>query len=117
MFAIERRETGELAGACGLCYFDWIGGSAEVSVYIGAGAVYVDELLAPDACRILIAHAFQELNLRRLWGEVYAYDERKAGLFEGLGFSLEGRLREHRFHAGAYHDSLLFGLLRTEWRR
>lgn len=116
MFAIQKLATGELVGACGLCYVDWIDGTAEVSVYIGAQALYVDEMLAPDACRVLTAHAFEDLDLRRLWVEVYGYDTRKTELFEGLGFSLEGRQREHRFHKGARHDSLIFGLLRREWR-
>jgi RimJ/RimL family protein N-acetyltransferase len=62
----------------------------------------------------VIDHAFDGLGLRRLWAEVYAFDERKARLFEDLGFSQEARLREHHAHAGAYHDSLLFGLLRAE---
>jgi RimJ/RimL family protein N-acetyltransferase len=114
MFAICTRATGDLLGACGLCYIDWIDGTAELSVYIGQDLAYVDEALAPDACRILMTHAFEDLALRRLWVEVFAYDERKVKLLDALGFTREGRLRKHRFHAGAHHDSLLFGLLRAE---
>jgi RimJ/RimL family protein N-acetyltransferase len=112
MFAIERIVERDLVGACGLCYIDWISATAELSVYIGAQLAYVDAALAPDACRTLIGHAFDELNLRRLWVEVFAFDRAKATLLETLGFVLEGTLREHRFHAGAYHDSLMYGLLR-----
>jgi RimJ/RimL family protein N-acetyltransferase len=113
MFAIEERSGGELVGACGLCYIDWVDATAELSLYIGRDSVYVDGLLAPDAARVLMAHAFVDLDLRRLWVEVYAYDTLKAQLLRALGFSLEGTLREHRFHAGARHDSLFFGLLRS----
>ncbi|HEY7953347.1 MAG TPA: GNAT family protein [Solirubrobacteraceae bacterium] len=116
MFAIAQRRGGELVGACGLCYIDWVDATAELSLYIGRDRAYVDELLAPDAARLLIRHAFAELDLRRLWVEVYAYDTLKAELLRALGFALEGTLREHRFHAGARHDSLFFGLLRSEWR-
>jgi RimJ/RimL family protein N-acetyltransferase len=114
MLAIDRRDTQDLVGACGLCYIDWISATAELSIYIGAELAYVDATLAPDACRVLIDHAFDDLNLRRLWVEVYSFDTSKTELFQALGFSLEGTLREHRFHAGAYHDSLLLGLLRSE---
>jgi RimJ/RimL family protein N-acetyltransferase len=114
MFAIERLSERDLVGACGLCYIDWISATAELSLYIGAGLAYVEETFAPEACRILIAHAFDELNLRRLWVEVFAFDDAKVALLETLGFALEGTLREHRFHAGAYHDSLMYGLLRGE---
>jgi RimJ/RimL family protein N-acetyltransferase len=114
MFAIERLDDGELLGACGLCRIDWISATAELSIYIGAGLAYVDEELAPAAAAILIAHAFDDLNLNRLWVEVFAFDEPKTALVERLGFELEGTLREHRFHAGAYHDSLMYGLLDDE---
>jgi RimJ/RimL family protein N-acetyltransferase len=116
MFAIQTLDEGELVGVCGLCYVDWTSGTAELSIYIGADLVYVDRVLAPDACRVLVAHAFMDLGLRRLWTEVYSFDTGKRALLEALGFAHEGRLREHRFHAGAHHDSLLFGLLRDEWR-
>jgi RimJ/RimL family protein N-acetyltransferase len=112
MFAIERLDERDLIGACGLCYIDWISATAELSLYIGAGLAYIDGTFAPEACRILIAHAFDGLNLRRLWVEVFAFDQAKAALLETLGFVLEGTQREHRFHAGAYHDSLTYGLLR-----
>jgi len=112
MLAIDRRDTGDLVGAGGLCYIDWISATAELSIYIGAELAYVDAELAPDACRLLIGHAFDDLNLRRLWTEVYSFDTGKSGLLEELGFAREGTLREHRFHDGSYHDSVLFGLLR-----
>ena len=114
MFAIEERDPSALVGACGLCNIDWVDGTAEVSLYIGAMAAYIDETLAPDACRILISHAFDDLNLRRLWVEIYDFDTRKAQLLEQAGFSVEGRLREHHFNDGGYHDSLMLGLLRTD---
>jgi RimJ/RimL family protein N-acetyltransferase len=116
MFAIQRLEDDELLGACGLCYIDWVSGTAELSLYIGARLEYVDSLLAPDACRLLADYAFLELDLRRLWTETYSFDTGKRALLEGQGFTQEGTLREHRFHHGAYHDSLFFGLMRSEWR-
>ncbi len=36
-------------------------------------------------------------------------------LVERLGFEREGRLREHTFWHGEYHDTLMYGLLREEW--
>jgi RimJ/RimL family protein N-acetyltransferase len=116
MLAIESLAEHELIGACGLCYIDWVSATAEVSLYIGAGLAYAEGAFALDAGRTLIDHAFDELNLRRLWVEVYAFDMAKRALLETLGFMLEGVLREHRFHAGAYHDSLVYGLLRDAAR-
>lgn len=111
MFAIEERTTGELVGACGLCYVEWVDRTAELSLYIGRDSLYIDDTLAPCAARVLMAHAFEDLGLRRLWVEVYAYDTAKIRLLEQLGFAVEGTLREHRFHEGVHHDSFMFGML------
>jgi RimJ/RimL family protein N-acetyltransferase len=67
MFAIEEIKTGRLLGACGLCYIDFINRSADFSIYIGADDLYIDEVFAPDAARVMIRYGFEELNLHRLW--------------------------------------------------
>ena len=74
MLSIINLISGELIGACGLCYIDWINRSADFSIYLGAEDQYIDSILAPDAGRLLIRYAFDELNLRRLWSEIYEYD-------------------------------------------
>lgn len=105
-----------LMGAAGLCYVDWVRRSAELSLYIGADDVYIDDRLAPDVLRLLVSHGFEDLGLHRLWTEVYDLDERKAALLQQFGFQLEGRHRDSHFADGEWHDSLYFGLLEDEWR-
>lgn len=77
MFSIVDKETGELIGACGLCYIDWINQSADFSIYIGKDRLYIDGKYAVDAARIMIKYGFEELNLHRLWAEIYEIDEKK----------------------------------------
>jgi RimJ/RimL family protein N-acetyltransferase len=114
MFAIVDHDSGELLGACGLCYLDLVSRNADLSIYIGAGGRYIDDRLAPDAARTLMAYGFGVLGLHRIWAEVYEYDERKRALFESLGFQLDARLREHHFDGDGWHDSVIYGLLRHE---
>ncbi|MEM1104264.1 MAG: GNAT family protein [Pseudomonadota bacterium] len=114
MFAIERVETGELIGACGLCYINRIDRSADFSIYIGADDLYIDDALAPDAARLLMAYGFEEQNLHRLWAEIYAFDAPKAAMFPALGFTLEGRMREAHWTEGAWTDCLYFARLSTD---
>lgn len=116
MFAIvELGATSPLVGTAGLCYIDWIRRSGELSLYIGADDLYIDDRLAPDALRVLLRHGFDELGLHRLWTEIYAYDERKAHLYESFDFSLEGRHRDNHYADGVWHDSLFYGLLEAEY--
>jgi len=114
MFAIVELQSGRLLGACGLCYIDWINRTADFSIYIGAGNLYIDGQLAPDAALTLIRYGFDELGLNRLWSEIYAFDTSKAAFFESLGFQLDGRHRQTHWTKGAWHDSLYFSLLASD---
>jgi RimJ/RimL family protein N-acetyltransferase len=112
LYAIEA--GGRLVGAGGLLYVDTVSKLADFSLYIGDA--YVDDTYAPDAARVLLDHAFGDLGLHRVWVEVYAFDTKKQALVERLGFTLDGRHRDHRYEDGAWHDSLFYGLLDGEWR-
>jgi len=99
-----------LVGVCGLCYINWVYRTAEISLYVAPGWEITD--VGAKALELLKQKAFEEFNLHRLWAEVYEFDTAKIALFEGAGYVLEGRLREHAFKLGKYHDSLMYGLLR-----
>jgi hypothetical protein len=116
MFAIvdPNGKPSPLLGAAGLCNFDWVRRSAELSLYIGVDELYIDDRYAPDALRVLLQYGLDELGLHRIWAEVYSFDDRKARLYESFGFQLEGRHRDCHFTGGQWHDSLYFGLLEGE---
>lgn len=115
MFSIVALDDGRLLGACGLCYIDWVNRSADFSIYIGADGAYVDQVFAPDAARQLLAYGFDELNLHRVWAEIYSFDAIKADYLKSLGFRQEGRHRQTHWSEGKWCDSLFFGLLAKEW--
>ncbi len=117
MFSIVDKDSLELLGAAGLCYINWIDRMADFSLYIGANSIYIDEILAPDAAQILLKFAFEELNLHRVWSEIYEFDRDKQHLFSKLGFSLDGRHRQTHWSNGCWHDSLFYGLLRHEFKK
>lgn len=117
MFSIVERKTGRLLGACGLCYINWVDRSADLSIYIGADDLYIDDRIAPDAARTLIHYGFGELGLHRIWAEIYSIDEKKQTFFDALGFKLDGRHRQTHWTEGGWVDSLFYGLLSTDPRR
>jgi RimJ/RimL family protein N-acetyltransferase len=69
-----------------------------------------------DASKVTIRYGFQELNLYRIWLDVFGYNNRAQALYRRLGFTEEGRLREHFERDGRRHDVILMGLLRPEWQ-
>lgn len=118
MFIIERLEDHEPLGACGLLYVNWINRAADVSFYIGYKNTYIDnEGYAEDAAGLLISYGFNNLNLNKLWMELYEFDTKKINFFtQKFGFHRDGILRENCFEDGKYHDSYIISLLKKDYQ-
>lgn len=69
-----------------------------------------------EAARAVITHGFGAMGLRRIYGDTDPDNAGSIGVMVKLGFRLEGRLRESwKTHIGV-RDSLIYGLLRDEFR-
>jgi RimJ/RimL family protein N-acetyltransferase len=66
------------------------------------------------AIRAVMAVAFRELLLHKLWLMVFSHNARGRGLYGKLGFIEEGVLREEYFHEGAWHDMVRMSMLAHE---
>ena len=67
-----------------------------------------------EAVSLLLDYAFRVRNLRRVWLEVHAANERAIRAYKACGFVEEGRMREHVWLAGRYVDNVIMGVLREE---
>lgn len=114
MFAIVKLDTNELIGACGLCYLDWVNRSADFSIYLGYQDLYIDDIYAIEAAKLMIDYGFNILNLHRLWAEIYSIDEAKKKFFNQLNFNLDGELRETYWYNNKWHNSLFYSRLNTD---
>lgn len=72
---------------------------------------------AQDAARTIIDFGFTTLRLHRISGAIGPDNAASIALVTRLGFTEEGRLRDHVFTNGAWRDSILYSLLAHEWRR
>ncbi len=118
MFAIRRLCDNELIGCCGLPVINRVPRHAEISLYIGTDGVYIDNKgYAREAVNLLLEYAFSELNLNKVWAEVYIFDKKKKRLFDNLGFKSEGVLRQHCFYKGRFRDSYIMSILSSGWRK
>ncbi len=113
MFAIVELETEKLIGACGLCYIDWVNRNADFSIYIGKDNLYIDTSFAIEAAQLMENYGFEELNLHRLWAEIYSIDEAKIKFFKELEFTQEGRFKETHWTEGKWVDSIYYGKIRS----
>jgi len=116
MFVITNKETQEQIGACGLLYINWIIRSADFSFYIGKEKLYIDDKYAKDAAEVLIRYGFYDLNLYKIWMELYEFDVKKLEFFQNeFNFHVDGKLRSNAYAKGKYWDSYILSLLFTEF--
>lgn len=116
MFAIRDNKTQELLGCCGLCYINWVHRNSDLSLYIGKDDSYIDdEGIAEEACQLLFDYGFKELNLKKIWTELYEFDNKKIELYQKLGMTIDGTWRDQYFYDGKWWDSKLLEIVSEEW--
>lgn len=117
MFAICMSETNELLGCCGLCYINWVQRFADLSLYIGYKETYIDDMgIAEEACKLLFDYGFNELNLHKIWTELYEYDSMKIDFYMNkFGFKKDGFLRDNHYMDGKWWGSWMLSLLEKEF--
>lgn len=69
----------------------------------------------PEAASTLIDLAFKELNLHKIELTCFGYNVQSQRVAEKLGFTLEARIRDRKDAQGNHCDSLIYGLLKSEW--
>ena len=113
MFTIIDLETKEPIGAAGLLYINWIIRSADFSFYIGKNNWYIDQDgYAKEAAQLLIEYGFKNLNLHKIWMELYEFDNIKIDFFtKEFDFKQDGILRDNCFEDGKYWDSIIISLI------
>lgn len=114
-FVIETLANREYIGGIALHAINWIDRHAAVGIVIGDKS-YWGRGYGTDAMRLLLRIGFDKLNLHRLWLRVYDFNLRAISSYEKCGFKREGVLREERFHKGAYHDTIVMGMIADEYR-
>jgi UDP-4-amino-4,6-dideoxy-N-acetyl-beta-L-altrosamine N-acetyltransferase len=113
--AICERESGHIVGAIYLLDIDWVSRSGELSIWIGNPA-HRNKGAGRDAMAALLRHAFQDMNLHRVWLRVLSGNDPAIALYTKMGFVEEGRWREAVFKSGRYQDFLQMSCLDREFR-
>lgn len=71
---------------------------------------------ALDAARTLITFGFTTIGLHRISAAIGPDNAASIAVIHRLGFTHEGRLRDHVHTNGAWRDSELFSILEHEWQ-
>jgi len=116
LFSIDQNE--EMIGYGGLVHISWEDKRAEVSFLLDPEIERDSkrkELVLGKFLDLLRFVAFRELKLNRLFTETFSFRTRHIRILEKSGFRHEGTLRSHILIDSAPYDSLIHGVLSSEW--
>ncbi|MCY4527686.1 MAG: GNAT family protein [Chloroflexi bacterium] len=89
-------------------------GDGQISILIGRKDLW-HKGYGTATMRAGLDLSFGQLGLYRVWVDVPEYNTAARRMFERLGFKHEGTLRKSRPHEGARFDSVVMGMLSTEF--
>ena len=112
-FVVETSD-GEYSGSVGLIHIDGRNRHAEVGIVIARPEDW-GRGLGTEAMLLILRHAFEEMNLHRVMLRVFTFNERAIKSYVKIGFVEEGRLRQNMYRHGAWHDTVIMGILADEF--
>ena len=112
-FEIHNFKTGELVGTCSFNHIKMINLTAEFGILIFAE--HQNKGYGKDALHTLLSYGFQDLNLHKIWAEVYSNNDNALEMYKKCGFEVEGKLKKHIYKNGNYIDLNIIGLLKEDW--
>lgn len=89
-------------------------GDGQISILIGRKDVW-HKGYGTATMKTGLDLCFGKWGLYRVWVDVPEYNTAARRMFERLGFTHEGTLRKSRPHEGARFDSVVMGMLSTEY--
>lgn len=113
-WGIALRGDDRIIGSTTLYEIDLAQGRAELGFALARD--HWGRRYAHEALTVLMTHAFEALGLRRIEADVDPRNLPSLRTLEALGFRREGYLRQRWQVGGELQDSVLMGLLASDWR-
>lgn len=115
-YLIEYKETEQTVGIVSLINIDYKNRSAECIIDIGVKDMW-GKGIGTAAISLILEFAFNELNLQRVYLQVFSFNERAIKLYEKMGFVHEGKFRQALYRSGKWHDIVIMGILKDEYNQ
>ena len=108
MFGVIQKN--KLIGVTGLTYIDWKNKHEEISIYLTLKN-WQRTKQANETIKMIKKYAFDELNLHRLWVEIFAIATENRALFKRMKFQEEGVLKDKLWRKGKWWDSVIYSTI------
>lgn len=114
VFAICLNKDGRHIGNVALGNVDMLHRHGMFSIFLADGGDQ-SKGLGSEATRLILAFAFEKLNLNKVHLRTSGRFVQAIAMYEKLGFVKEGVMREHSFANGIYEDKIIYSMLRKEY--
>lgn len=114
--AIVDRSNDRHVGNISLVNIDYINSRTDWGIIIGERDCW-GKGFSRAAAILLLGHAFDTLNIRRIYSGTTAVNIGGQKLMESVGMIREGLRRAHLYRNGEYVDVVEYGMLREEFMR
>jgi RimJ/RimL family protein N-acetyltransferase len=111
--AVVLKESGQLIGNCGIRKASIDAHEADIGYELSPD--HWGHGYAAEAARAIVQFGFTELKVHRIWAWCIADNAASTRVLEKIGFKLEGRLREKEYFKSYWWDTLMYGILESEW--
>ncbi len=109
------RYYGEIAGMIGFHGINWGNKSTSLGYWIGHN--FQGKGIMTRAVHGCLNYAFNTLNLHRVEIRCGVNNEKSRAIPTRLGFTEEGICREGEYLYDHYHDLVIYGMLKHEWKQ
>lgn len=105
-------DTDELIGNISVFDYNERNSSVEIGFYLikdirGKG-------YGKEACQLVSRVLLKELGLHKIMAQTGSFNKGSRGMFEAIGYQLDGKLREHHELDGVFYDDCLYSLLQKD---
>jgi len=107
-------ETNQVIGDCG--FHSWYKNHFRAEVGYGLNETFRKQGLMFEALSQILKYGFSEMKLNRVEAFINPDNKASRSLVEKCNFQYEGRLREHYNSKGDITDSVVYGLLKSEYK-
>lgn len=114
IFSIVEKDADSLIGSCSLRNINHLHKNCELQIRIGDSKKR-GKGFGSEAIGLLLLHAFEDLNMERVYLHVFSENERAIKAYSKNGFVKEGVLRKAAYINGAYVDVKVMSVLRENF--
>jgi RimJ/RimL family protein N-acetyltransferase len=115
MFGILNKRK-KLIGVTGLTYIDWKNRNSEISIYFSTKN-WQTKPDAKETINLILEYGFEELNLHRLYVEIFSLMKENIKLFTQMKFIKEGELRDKVWRENKWWNTVIFSKLSSEYKK